>query len=228
MDHITESLDSKLERLLRMGLADRKRLDFYRRVLSNPKQNVNNAEYRPVIVDVLTKLINNTTKDSAIYSKTQQNIQAGRYINEAKNKIKKKNVIPPTARNEPMTWHPETSDVTQMVKETRMQKLQTLKEVIAARNIDEAAPIRRSGTNYRRQTTGSVAGRTGKVRKGTRQARASSQSNTDRLLLGARRRIADAQSKLAKRNQHRLQVDRQEQDIKQKEVMAQHMLRSVY
>jgi hypothetical protein len=74
MDALNEELDGKFERLLRLGLAPRARLDYYRKALRNTKSSINLAEFRPIILDILDKLIANTISDPMIYNKTQQNL----------------------------------------------------------------------------------------------------------------------------------------------------------
>jgi hypothetical protein len=194
MDALNEELDGKFERLLRLGLAPRARLDYYKRALKNTKATINLAEFRPIILDILNKLIANTISDPMIYNKTQQNL-----LKNLKEAIA-------VACEEPMD-------------ETLVDTIKNI--ALEGNTLAEAQIVQRQGKNYGKKTVGSVAGRAGKVRKATRKARASSDGMANKLLRKARQRIVNAQKKIATQRQEANKDAQAAQDYQHKQAEAQ-------
>lgn len=80
---LTEQLDDKLEKLLRIGLGDKDRLNQYRKALSNPTSAVNTVVLRKYIVDVLDKLLKLVTDDPVMYQRVVANLQKKRHVKES-------------------------------------------------------------------------------------------------------------------------------------------------
>lgn len=197
MDALNEELDGKFERLLRLGLAPRARLDYYRRALKNTKATINLAEFRPIILDILNKLIDNTINDPMIYSKTQQNL-----LRNLKEAIA-------VACEEPLM---EEDTLVESIKNLASVKSETLTE----------AQIKRQGRNLRNQSAGRVSGASdGRVRRGTRKAKPATEPFARKLLNKARKRILAAQEKIAASRQDQAQDAKANQEFQQKQAHAQ-------
>lgn len=129
-------LDKKLQKLLRMGLADKKRLQRYESIMSNLKSSIDIAEYRPMILKVLNKLIDNTIDDPMIFQKTQQNLLN---IKEEK-KMKKSSKIPEPRTTNQLNPDPQSCDSTDSNKyneETNMEVVSLIKSLVKEKILTE-------------------------------------------------------------------------------------------
>ena len=66
---LTEQVDAKIDKLLRIGLGDKNKLNQYRQALSNPEQASNTIVLRKYIIDVLNKLMKLVTDDGVVYQR---------------------------------------------------------------------------------------------------------------------------------------------------------------
>ena len=80
---LTEQLDDKLEKLLRVGMGDKDQLNKYRQALSNPDSAVRTVVLRKYIVDVLDKLMKLVTDDPVMYQRAVANFQKKRHLKES-------------------------------------------------------------------------------------------------------------------------------------------------
>ena len=205
---VSEEYSSEIENLLRLGLADKTKLEAYKRVLKNPKYYIKLSEYRAIILDVLEKLITQSTEDSAIYNKMQQNLMRKKYIKEEKKK--KKVTIPPTQRVDSMRWHPLSGDTEQYAEEeTPMSdnRISVLKELVREKVLDETA--------YGKYTVGAPK-RPRRVRRATKPKSASLS-----LITKARQRILKAQQNLVRMRKQQATLRSQEERFKQKQAEVQ-------
>lgn len=218
---LTEQLDKKLDRLLRLGLADKQRVQYYENVMSNLKTNINVAQYRPIILKVLEKLIDNTINDPMIYQKTQQNLlRQNGYMKEEK-KMKKSTRIPPTQRNDGMlpdtsscdvqdsAKYEETNTVTSLIKCLVREKLLT--EVLGA------------GTALGRGSVGAPQ----KPRKAVKVSKSSSPAKSRTLLNQTRKRALDAQRAILQRTKNQSVEQKQEKQYQARQSDIQNKTRYV-
>lgn len=208
---VHENLDPKFEKLLRLGFADRKRLELYKRVFKDTKKSIQNPEYRQYILDVLEKLIQNTISDSSIYNRTQQNLMR-QPVHEAiavsrKNKKKRYLPVPEAPRTPSLSGAPFSADMT--VKEGNMNTIDKIKEIALRQVLGEAA-VRRSGRNLRNRSIGTVSSRRGSKR-GTRKSKASNPDFVRKLVNKARQKVVKAQMGIAQQRQDQAAYQRDTQ-----------------
>lgn len=80
---LLEGDKSKLDKLLTLGLVDKKKLEVYKRVMSDPKAFVRMQQYREKILDVLDKLVTMITTNDPMYQRARQEIVKKR-VDESK------------------------------------------------------------------------------------------------------------------------------------------------
>ena len=80
---LTENLDDKIEKLLRVGLGDIDKISQYRKALSDPESAVKTVVLRKYIVDVLEKFLKLVTDDTILYQRTLANLQKKRHVKES-------------------------------------------------------------------------------------------------------------------------------------------------
>jgi hypothetical protein len=71
---LTENLDDKIEKLLRVGLGDVNKISMYRKALSDPENAVKTVVLRKYIVDVLDKLLDIIEDDTILYQRLLANL----------------------------------------------------------------------------------------------------------------------------------------------------------
>lgn len=204
-----ETLDPKFEKLLRLGFADRKRLEIYKRVFQDTTRSMQNPEYRKYLLDVLEKLIKNTINDTTIYNRTQQNLMR-QPVHEAvvcKNKKKRYLPVPSVPQTSSVSGAPFSADMT--VKETKMSLIDKIKEIALQQILGEAA-VRRTGRNLKNRSIGTVSSRRG-VRRGTRKAKASNPDFVRKLVNKARQNIVKSQMNVAQQRQDQAAAQRDAQ-----------------
>lgn len=80
---LTENLDSKIEKLIRLGLGDKNQLNKVRQALSNTSAAANTVVLRKYIVDTLDKLMKLVTDDAVIYQRIVATLQKKRNLKES-------------------------------------------------------------------------------------------------------------------------------------------------
>jgi hypothetical protein len=80
---LTENLDAKIEKLIRIGLGDSNQLNRVRQALSDPKAAANTVVLRKYIVDTLEKLMKLVTDDAVIYQRIVATLQKKRNLKES-------------------------------------------------------------------------------------------------------------------------------------------------
>lgn len=80
---LTENLDSKIEKLIRLGLGDSNQLNRVRQALSDPKAAASTVVLRKYIVDTLEKLMKLVTDDAVIYQRIVATLQKKRNLKES-------------------------------------------------------------------------------------------------------------------------------------------------
>lgn len=212
-------LDKKLDKLLRMGLADTKRLQYYERIMSNLKYSINIAEYRPIILKVLNKLISNTINDPMIFQKTQQNLLKD--LKEEK-KVKKLTKVPPTQTNDlpqPNPMSCDRQDSGKYNEEVKMTKLDLIKNLVKEQLLTELG----GGVALGKNTSGAPQ----KPRHGVKLGKSATPAKARNLLNQARKRNLDAQRAVLKRTQNQAAQERQDQQYKAKQSEIQDKTRNV-
>ena len=79
---LTENLDSKIEKLIRIGLGDKNQLNKVRMALSDTKAAANTVVLRKYIVDTLDKLMKLVTDDAVIYQRIVATLMKKRNLKE--------------------------------------------------------------------------------------------------------------------------------------------------
>lgn len=80
---LTENLDSKIEKLIRLGLGDTNQLNKVRMALSDTKAAANTVVLRKYIVDTLDKLMKLVIDDAVIYQRIVATLQKKRNLKES-------------------------------------------------------------------------------------------------------------------------------------------------
>jgi hypothetical protein len=80
---LTENLDSKIEKLIRIGLGDKNQLNKVRMALSDTKAAANTVVLRKYIVDTLDKLMKLVTDDAVIYQRIVATLMKKRNLKES-------------------------------------------------------------------------------------------------------------------------------------------------
>ena len=80
---LTENLDSKIEKLIRIGLGDKNQLNKVRMALSDTKAAANTVVLRKYIVDTLDKLMKLVIDDAVIYQRIVATLQKKRNLKES-------------------------------------------------------------------------------------------------------------------------------------------------
>lgn len=80
---LTENLDDKIEKLLRVGLGDVDKISQYRKALSDTETAVKTVVLRKYIVDVLEKFLKLVTDDTVLYQRILANLQKKRHVKES-------------------------------------------------------------------------------------------------------------------------------------------------
>jgi hypothetical protein len=79
---LTENLDDKIEKLLRVGLGDINKISMYRKALSDPDAAVKTTVLRKYIVDVLDKLLDIIEDDNVLYQRLLANLMKRKSMKE--------------------------------------------------------------------------------------------------------------------------------------------------
>ena len=80
---LTENLDQKIEKLIRIGLGDKNQLNKVRMALSDTKAAANTVVLRKYIVDTLDKLMKLVTDDAVIYQRIVATLMKKRNLKES-------------------------------------------------------------------------------------------------------------------------------------------------
>lgn len=80
---LTENLDAKIEKLIRIGLGDSNQLNRVRQALSDTKAAANTVVLRKYIVDTLDKLMKLVIDDAVIYQRIVATLQKKRNLKES-------------------------------------------------------------------------------------------------------------------------------------------------
>ena len=80
---LTENLDQKIEKLIRIGLGDKNQLNKVRMALSDTKAAANTVVLRKYIVDTLDKLMKLVIDDAVIYQRIVATLQKKRNLKES-------------------------------------------------------------------------------------------------------------------------------------------------
>jgi hypothetical protein len=80
---LTEALDAKIEKLIRIGLGDRNQLNKVRQALSNPAAAANTVVLRKYIVDTLNTLMKLVTDDAVVYQRIVATLMKKRNLKES-------------------------------------------------------------------------------------------------------------------------------------------------
>lgn len=74
-EEIRESVDERLDELIRYGLGDQSHLAFYRQALSDPRSSVNNVQYRKYVGESLARLLELILSDQALFVRVRTLLQ---------------------------------------------------------------------------------------------------------------------------------------------------------
>lgn len=80
---LTENLDAKIEKLIRIGLGDKNQLNKVRQALSDPAAAANTVVLRKYIVDTLNKLMKLVTDDAVVYQRIVATLMKKRNLKES-------------------------------------------------------------------------------------------------------------------------------------------------
>jgi hypothetical protein len=80
---LTEALDAKIEKLIRIGLGDRNQLNKVRQALSNPAAAANTVVLRKYIIDTLNTLMKLVTDDAVVYQRIVATLMKKRNLKES-------------------------------------------------------------------------------------------------------------------------------------------------
>jgi hypothetical protein len=80
---LTENLDAKIEKLIRLGLGDKNQLNKVRQALSNTTAAANTVVLRKYIVDTLDKLMKLVTDDAVVYQRIVATLMKKRNLKES-------------------------------------------------------------------------------------------------------------------------------------------------
>ena len=80
---LTEALDEKIEKLIRIGLGDKNQLSKVRQALSDPSAAANTVVLRKYIVDTLNKLMKLVTDDAVVYQRIVATLMKKRNLKES-------------------------------------------------------------------------------------------------------------------------------------------------
>lgn len=73
--HMRESVDERIDQLIRYGLGDPAKLAFYRAALQNPRESVNSAVYRRYVGDTLANLLQIILSDQSLFLRVRTVLQ---------------------------------------------------------------------------------------------------------------------------------------------------------